>query len=263
MTPGKAEISAIVVCLNEEDNIGRCLKSLAWCDEIVVVDAFSTDRTVEIARRYTDRVIQRRWTGYRDQKSFAHSQATKEWVFLVDSDEEVPVELREEIQAEIARAGATTDAFAVPRLVNYLGRWWRRGGWYPDYGLRIFRRERARWGGKDPHEKILVDGTVRRLRHPLFHYSYRDVADHWRRINRFTTIMASEEKNEGRPWSWSDSLLRPPFRFFRFYVLKRASMEGFPGYFLAATAAMYVFLKYAKLRELELAQQAAHRGEAR
>ncbi|HTM10824.1 MAG TPA: glycosyltransferase family 2 protein, partial [Verrucomicrobiae bacterium] len=190
MTAGKAEISAIVVCLNEEDNIGRCLKSLAWCDEIVVVDAFSTDRTVEIARRYTDRVIQRRWTGYRDQKSFAHSQATKEWVFLVDSDEEVPAELREEIQAEIARAGATTDAYAVPRLVNYLGRWWRRGGWYPDYDVRIFRRARARWGGKDPHEKILVDGAVRRLRHPLFHYSYRDVEYNWRRIYRFTTIIA-------------------------------------------------------------------------
>ena len=260
MAAPKPEISAIVVCFNEEDNIGRCLRSLSWCDEIVVVDAFSTDRTVEIARQYTDRVIQRRWTGYRDQKSFAHSEATREWVFLVDSDEEVSADLRKEIQDALSRLGPGTDAFAVPRLVYYLGRWWRRGGWYPDYDIRIFRGDRARWGGVDPHEKILVDGPVRRLRHPLFHYSYRDIADHWRRINRFTGIAATEQGNGGRAWRWSDNLLRPPFRFFRSYVLKRGFMEGFPGYFVAATAAIYVFLKYAKLRELELKRQVAHGG---
>ncbi|HTM07774.1 MAG TPA: glycosyltransferase family 2 protein [Verrucomicrobiae bacterium] len=261
MAGSKPEISAIVVCFNEQGNIGRCLQSVSWCDEIVVVDAFSTDKTVEIARRYTDRVIQRRWTGYRDQKSFAHSQATREWVFLIDSDEEVSTELREEICDALPRAGGNEDAFALPRLVYYLGRWWRRGGWYPDYDIRIFRNDRARWGGTDPHEKILVDGAVRRLRHPLFHYSYRDVSDHWNRINRFTGIAAAEQGNANRPWRLSDNLLRPPFRFFRSYFLKRGFLEGFPGYFLAATAAMYVFLKYAKLRELELAQQVAHNGE--
>ncbi len=260
MAAQRPEISAIVVCFNEEDNIGRCLASLSWCDEIVVVDAFSMDRTVEIARRHTDRVIQRRWTGYRDQKSFAHSQATKEWVFLVDSDEEVSPELKTEIDDALARAGAETDAFAVPRLVYYLGRWWRRGGWYPDYDIRIFRRERARWGGMDPHEKILVDGPVLRLRHPLLHYSYRDIADHWKRINRFTGISAAEQKAENRPWRMSDNTLRPLFRFFRSYVWKRGWLEGFPGFFLAATAAMYVFLKYAKLRELEL-KHGARGGE--
>jgi glycosyltransferase involved in cell wall biosynthesis len=260
MTAKRPEISAIVVCFNEEDNIGRCLKSLEWCDEIVVVDSFSTDRTVEIARRHTERVIQRAWAGYRDQKSFAHSQATKEWVFLVDSDEEVPPPLRNEIQTALERFGDASAGFAVPRLVYYLGRWWRRGGWYPDYDVRIFRNHAARWGGKDPHEKILVDGKVRRLKHPLHHYSYRDAADHWRRINRFTGIAATEQKAEGRPWRLTDSLLRPPFRFFRSYVWKRGALEGFPGYFVAATAAIYVFLKYAKLRELELGEQDAPRG---
>ncbi len=256
----KPEISAIVVCFNEEDNIGRCLASLAWCDEIVVVDSFSTDRTVEIARKHTNRVLQRAWAGYRDQKSFAHSQATKEWVFLVDSDEEVSAELRAETEDALARFGGECAAFSVPRLVHYLGRWWWRGGWYPDYDVRIFRNDRARWGGMDPHEKILVDGKVRRLIHPLRHYSYRDVADHWKRINRFTGISASEQKAEGRRWRWMDNLLRPPFRFLRSYVWKRGALEGFPGYFVAATAAIYVFLKYAKLRELELEQQDAPRG---
>jgi glycosyltransferase involved in cell wall biosynthesis len=262
MTAKEPEISAIVVCFNEEDNIARCLASLQWCDEIVVVDSFSTDRTVEICRRYTDRVIQRAWAGYRDQKAFAHSQATKPWVFLVDSDEEVSAELRDEIGSVLAAGGDGWAALAVPRLVHYLGRWWRRGGWYPDYDIRIFRRELARWGGTDPHEKILVDGKIRRLRHPLYHYSYRDAADHWKRINHFTSVAAAEQNASGRSWRLIDNLLRPPFRFLRSYALKRGWLEGFPGYFVAATAAMYVFLKYAKLRELELKQRDAQsRGQ--
>jgi len=255
MSSTGAEISAIVVCFNEEENIGRCLSSLTWCDEIVVVDSFSTDRTVEICRRYTDRVIQRPWAGYRDQKAFAHSQATKEWVFLVDADEQVPAELRGEIQLALGGGDSRVAAFSVPRLVHYLGRWWWRGGWYPDYDIRIFRRDLARWGGSDPHERILVAGKVRRLVHPLYHYSYRDIADHWSRINRFTTISAGELSGLGKRWRWIDNMLRPPFRFFRSYVLKRGLLDGFPGIFVAATAAIYVFLKYAKLRELELKQR--------
>jgi glycosyltransferase involved in cell wall biosynthesis len=255
MVKPKPEISAIVVCFNEENNIARCLESLKWCDEIVVVDSFSTDRTVEICRQFTDRVIQRRWTGYRDQKAFAHSQATKEWVFLVDSDEQVPQELREEIQEALRRCDSQVAAFSVPRLVHYLGRWWWRGGWYPDYDIRIFRRKVARWGGSDPHEKIFVEGKVRRLNHPLYHFSYRDIADHWERINRFTTISSGEMRAERKRWRWADNLLRPPFRFFRSYVWKRGLLEGFPGFFIAATAAVYVFLKYAKLRELELKEK--------
>jgi len=137
-----AAVSAIVVCFNEEQNIGECLESLRWCDEIVVVDSFSSDRTVEISKRYTDRVMQRRWTGYRDQKAFAHSQASKDWVLLVDADERVTPELRDEIRDALAHDADRYVAFAIPRLVFYLGRWWRRGGWYPDYDVRLFRRER-------------------------------------------------------------------------------------------------------------------------
>ncbi|MGH7771041.1 MAG: glycosyltransferase family 2 protein [Candidatus Binatia bacterium] len=255
MVNPEPEISAIVVCFNEEDNIGECLEGLKWCDEIVVVDSFSTDRTVEICRQYTDRVIQRPWAGYRDQKAFAHSQATREWVFLVDADERVPPELRDEIQDALKRFGADYVAFSVSRLVYYLGRWWWRGGWYPDYDIRIFRRDRAKWGGSDPHEKILIDGKVRRLRHPLHHFSYRDITDHIARINHFTAVSSMELSRERRCWRWTDSLCRPALRFFYSYVWKRGLLEGFPGFFLAVTAAIYVFLRYAKLRELELRER--------
>lgn len=255
MVQPRPQISAIVVCFNEEENIRECLESLRWCDEIVVVDSFSTDRTVEICRHYTDRVIQRAWAGYRDQKAFAHSQATKDWVMLVDADERVPSELRDEIQDALQRSGTRYAAFSVPRLVHYLGRWWWRGGWYPDYDIRVFRRDLATWGGSDPHEKILISGQVRRLRHPLHHYSYRDISDHLRRINHFTDLSSGELIEGGRRWRWIDNLFRPAFRFFHSYVWKRGFMEGFPGFFVAATAAVYVFLKYAKLRERELREE--------
>jgi glycosyltransferase involved in cell wall biosynthesis len=248
-------VSAIVVCFNEERNIDACLESLRWCDEIVVVDSFSTDRTVEICRQYTDRVVQRQWAGYREQKAFAHSLATKEWVLLVDSDERVSPELRAEIKDTLTYCDGSCAGFAVPRLVFYLDRWWWRGGWYPDYNIRLFRRDRATWGGTDPHEKILVAGKVRRLRNALQHFSYRDIEDHVQRINRFTSISSRELFNEQRPWRLGDALFRPAWSFFRSYVLKRGFLEGFAGFYLALIAAVYVFLKYAKLWELELTRK--------
>jgi glycosyltransferase involved in cell wall biosynthesis len=238
-----------VVCFNEENNIGACLDSLRWCDEIVVVDSFSTDGTVEICRRYTDRVMQKAWAGYRDQKAFAHSQATKDWVLLVDSDERVTPELRDEIRQVLAQDNNDYSGYELPRLVFYLNRWWRRGGWYPDYDVRLFRRERATWGGSDPHEKIIVDGKVRRLRNPLHHFTYRNIEDHVARINRFTSISSDELRKSGQRWRLADALFRPAARFFRSYVLKQGFREGFAGFYVAVTAAMYVFLKYAKLED--------------
>ncbi|MPZ75717.1 MAG: glycosyltransferase [Deltaproteobacteria bacterium] len=254
-SPSGPSVSAIVVCFNEEDNIARCLRSLRWCDEIVVVDAFSTDRTVEICREFTDLIIQRKWAGYRDQKAFAHSKASKDWVLLIDSDEEVTPELAREIRQELSVNAGQYCGFLLPRLMFYLDRWWERGGWYPDYDVRLFRRDRAQWGGTDPHEKIIVNGALRRLRHPLHHFSYRDIDDHIQRINRFTSISSGELRKQNQRWRLTDALFRPAFRFFRSYVLKRGFMEGFAGFYVAVTAAVYVFLKYAKLWELELEEK--------
>jgi glycosyltransferase involved in cell wall biosynthesis len=263
MLDRKPKISAIVVCFNEEDHIRQCLESLRWCDEIVVVDSFSADRTAEICRQYTTRVIQRAWAGYIDQMAFAHSQATGEWVLRVDADERVSGELKEEILHALALSPHGADGYKIPRLTYYLDRWWRRGGWYPDYSIRLFRTEKTTWGGSEPHAKALVSGRVRSLRSPLHHFSYTDIFDHIRRLNNFTTASSKELREQGKRWRLADNLLRPVFRFFRFYAWKRGLFEGFPGFFVAATAAIYVFLKYAKLRELELKEQkkAGHRRE--
>lgn len=255
MSPTRPELSAIVVCFNEEDRIEECLESIRWCDEIVVVDSFSTDRTPEICRRYTERFYQRAWAGYGEQKAHAHSLATKDWVLLVDSDERVSPALRQEILEALSRKGEACAAYRVPRLVYYLRRWWRRGGWFPDYDIRLFRREQATWGGSEPHEKILVNGLVRRLKNPLEHFTYRNIEDHIQRINRFTSISSGELKKAGRRWWLSDALLRPAVRFGYSYIWRRGFMDGFAGFHVALTSAVYVYLKYAKLWESELEEK--------
>jgi glycosyltransferase involved in cell wall biosynthesis len=251
----KPGVSAVVVCFNEEDNIGSCLESVKWCDEIIVVDSFSTDRTLEICSRYTNRITQRLWKGYRDQLSFAISLAKEKWILVLDADERVSSELRNAIDRALASVGAEVAGFAMPRLVHYFGKWWWRGGWYPDYKTRLFRRGRASCVGLDPHPKLQVHGSVRRLRSPLYHFSYRNVADHINRVNSLTTISSAEMARHKRKWHWTDAIFRPVARFLRFYIFKKGFLEEFPGLFVAITAAYYVFLKYAKLRELELKRE--------
>ncbi len=215
-----------------------------WCDELIVVDGGSRDRTVEIARRFTDRVIEHPWPGYRAQKQFALDQTRTQWVFNVDADERIPHEVRDEILALLPHVAPGVAALAVPRLVPYLGRWWFRSGWYPRRVVRVFRREATRWGGTDPHEKAIVEGGVMQLENPIIHYTYADVDDHLRAVGKLTRVAVAEVPL-GRRIGVGRLLLDPPWRFLRAYVLRRAAYEGFPGYFVAATDAFYVFLRWA------------------
>lgn len=250
MPPSAPRVSAIIVCFNEEVNIRPCLESVAWCDEIVVVDSRSADRTREIVREFTDRIFVRDWPGYREQKQYALDQARFEWVLNVDADERVSPELRAEILRELASGAPGIDGFYVPRLVYYLGRWWYRGGWYPDYRLRLFRRDRAVWGGINPHEKVVVEGSTRKLSGHLLHFTYRDISQHLTTVNRLTDISSQEvrRRNRARP---RDLFWRPGWRFVRSLIVDRGIFEGWAGFFVASTAAFYVFSKYVKALESE------------
>jgi glycosyltransferase involved in cell wall biosynthesis len=250
MPANRVRVSAIVVCFNEEPNIRACLESVRWCDEIVVVDSHSMDRTRDIVRQFTDRIFVRDWPGYREQKQFALDQARFEWVLNLDADERVSPELRAEIQNELADGTPGVDGFYIPRLVYYLGRWWHRGGWYPDYRLRLFRRDKAHWGGINPHEKVIIDGRTRRLSGNLLHFTYANVREHLHTVNRLTDISAAEVVKQGRGIGATSLLFRPAWRFFRSLVVDRGVLEGWPGLFVAATGSFYVFLKYAKAREM-------------
>lgn len=251
MSAERPRVSAIIVCFNEEGNIRACLESVRWCDETVVVDSRSTDRTLEIVREFTDRIFVRDWPGYREQKQFALDQARYDWVLNVDADERVSPELRSELQRELAAGDSRVVGYWIPRLVYYLGRWWYRGGWFPDYRLRFFRRERARWGGVNPHEKVLVEGPTKRLAGRLLHFTYRDTSQHMTTVNRLTDISAGELLRRGRSASTWDLSVRPTWRFLRSWLVDRGVLEGWPGFFVAATGAFYVYLKYAKALELE------------
>jgi len=243
-------LTVCIVAMNEEDNIADCLASADFVDERIVVDSHSTDATRERAAASGARVIERDWPGHVEQKNFAIDQATNDWVLCLDADERVSPELRASILAALDR-GQLPDGFEMARRTWYLGRWIRRGGWYPDVKLRLFRRSKGRWGGVNPHDHARVEGRVERLDGDLLHYSYRSISDHVRSIDAFTTIAAREKFKAGRRAGIVDLTLRPFGKFLRMYVLKLGFLEGAAGFVVAATGAFYVFLKYAKLRELE------------
>jgi glycosyltransferase involved in cell wall biosynthesis len=255
----REKISACIIAGNEERNIRRCLESVTWADEIIVVDSFSRDRTPEICREYTDLVYQHRWLGYIGQKNLIKDLSTGPWILFIDADEEISHELRDEILDEFKSGRcAKVCGYEFPRLVRYLGRWIRHGDWYPDRKLRLFRKEKGICGGKEPHDRTVVKGPVKRLKHDIYHYTYTGISNQVDVMNRFSSITANGQYEEGRPFSHVDIILRPLFRFFRGYFLKAGFMDGLPGLFVAVSVAYGVFLKHAKLWECHLnAQQEA------
>ena len=244
----KPSISLITVTLNEEQLIGQCLQSAWFCDELVVVDSFSSDRTVEIARGLGAHVIQRKFTNYVDQKQFALDHATRPWVLLMDADEQATHDLGREIE-DAVRAPAAADGYAIRRVLYHLGYYYTRPI-YPDRPVRLFRRDRAHIGGTDPHDKVVVGGRLGRLRAPILHFSYRDIADHVATMNRFSTRAAAE--SVPGPMTAFKMFGNPAWRFFNFYVLRGGFRDGGRGLYAAMAAAFYVFLKYAKLYERQL-----------
>jgi len=243
------KISAAVVCFNEEKNIERCLKSLEWADEIVVVDSFSTDNTVSICRKYTDRVYQRKWPGINKQKEFAVSLTKNEWVFVLDADEEVSKELRNEIRKRLEADDGRYDGYMIKRHTYYLGRWINHGGWYPDYKLRLFKKSKARFVGEDPHDKVAVLGKVGKLKGDIYHYTYEDISHHLRTINSFSDVVSENMLKKKERFLLPKMLLKPPIKFFETYIYKLGFLDGIPGLIISILSSYYVFLKYAKLWE--------------
>ncbi len=251
---GQATISVCVITFNEEHNISECLKSVQWADEIIVVDSFSTDKTVELAREFTDRVMQREWPGHVEQKNFALDQAGCDWILCVDADERVSPELAAEIQDILRDSDRSETGYTVPRKTYYLSRWIKHGGWYPDRKLRLVRRGKAKWDGTDPHDHLYAQGPVGELKGDLIHRTYRDISDHLKTIDTFTSIAARELLAAGKGRAFFSMILRPPARFLKMYLLQLGFMDGMAGLLVAVLGSYYVFLKYAKLWELQRSQ---------
>jgi glycosyltransferase involved in cell wall biosynthesis len=243
--------------MDEEDRIGQCITSADFADEIILVDSHSTDRTREIAAGLGARVIERDWAGYVAQKNYCIDQASNEWVLVLDADEWLDAEARASVIAALASADGP-DGFELNRCTQYMGRWIRHGGWYPDRKLRLFRKSVGRFQGIDPHDRVRVAGPVERLPGDILHHPFRSITDHLRTIDRYTSIAANEKQARGQRAGLADLTIRPWGKFLRMYFLERGFLEGIPGFVIAVTGSFYVFLKYAKLWE-----QWVRRGEGR
>lgn len=234
-------LSACIIAFNEADRIGDCLASLAFCDEIVVVDSGSTDATVEIATSMGAKVLQRPFDGYRSQKQFAVEQATHDWVLCLDADERVSEALRASIAA--ARAAGFPDAagYRFARLSDYFGRFLHHGNAYPDRVLRLFDRRRGGWHGKrEVHESVSLDGPVRRLAGDLLHFPYHSLEHQATKTWRYARMMAEHDVARGRRARWGKLVLAPAWRFWRGYVLRGGFLDGWRGLVYAYMRASYV-----------------------
>jgi glycosyltransferase involved in cell wall biosynthesis len=247
------KLSVTIITLNEADHIAAAIDSASWADEIIVVDSGSTDATVAIARSKGVRVEHRGWTGWIDQKNFAASLATHDWILSLDADERITAILASEIQSLLA-SEPPLHGYRAPRVAFHLGRWIRTTDFYPDYQTRLYDRRAARWHGRYVHESVAVDGSVGRLVGEIEHYSFRDLRDQVERLNTYTTLAARQMHESGRRASPLHLLVHPPAAFLRNYVLRRGFQDGAVGLTISLVNAYSVFLKFAKLWELQHAQ---------
>jgi glycosyltransferase involved in cell wall biosynthesis len=242
-------LSVVIIARNAARSLPACLQSAKFADEVLLVDSGSSDDTVAVAEGHHARVLHQDWLGFGPQKQFAVEQARHRWVLCLDADERVSDALRAGIQA--ALAAPAFHAYRMPRRNRFMGRWLAHGEGYPDFNLRLFDRERARWSDDPVHEKVLTDAPVGTLGGDLLHESQDSIAQYLEKQNRYTTLQAERLWAAGKRASAAQLLLSPVLRFAKFYVLRRGFLDGLPGFVHIAIGCFNSFVKYAKLRELE------------
>ncbi|MFW6282599.1 MAG: glycosyltransferase family 2 protein [Minisyncoccales bacterium] len=242
MTP----LAALIITYNEEDNIKECLESIKWIEEIVIVDSYSSDSTLEICRNYTDEIYQKEFIDISSQRNYGLEQIEADWVLVIDADERVTADLKKEIKQVLAN-NTEVEGYFIPRKNYFLGKWIKYCGWYPDYTLRLFQTK-YRFKGK-VHEKVNIDNSTSRLKNDFIHYTYKNLEQYINKINNFTTISAAEMYQKGRKVNPFYVGLRTFFEFFKKYILQKGILLGPQGLLLSILSSYYKFLKYAKLWE--------------
>lgn len=243
------KVTVTIITLNEERNIRGCLESVKWADEVVVSDSGSTDDTVKACESFGARVYADDWHGFGRQKNLCAERANNPWVLNIDADERVTPELAEEIMDVLVNP--RKPGYFIPRKNYFSGQWVRHCGWWPDYNLRLYKRSEARFGERLVHESVEMEGQAGYLANPLEHYTYRDISDYLKRMERYSTLAAEQMKGSGRAATLADLVLRPPFTFLKMYFLRRGFLDGGTGLVLSTLYSFYTFTKYAKLREME------------
>jgi glycosyltransferase involved in cell wall biosynthesis len=240
-------LSVVIVTKNEEVNIEDALKSVADAKEIIVVDAFSKDNTVEICRKYTNKVFQHQWEGFARQKQKAVDYVEGAWVLILDADERVTPELKTEIISAISNANC--NGYYMPRENYFIGKWIRHGGWWPDHALRLFKKDKGRFEIREVHEKVVVEGPTAYLKNPLKHYTYRSISDFVLRADNYSTLAAREIKKYSGNAGLFSIAIKPLATFIKMYFLRRGFLDGTRGLILALLYSYYTLLKYVKVWE--------------
>lgn len=246
------KISAVIITFNEEKRIARCIESVqTFADEIVVVDSFSNDATERICKQYGVVFFQHKFEGYIEQKNFALTKATHDFVFSIDADEEVSEQLAAGIIS--IKNKTLADAYSMNRLNIYCGKPIHHSGWYPDRKIRLFNRSKCKWGGTNPHDRIEMQQgtTVQHLKGDLIHYSYESITDHVAQQNRFTDIASRQLFEKGKRATLLDIYVRPLWKFIRDYFINLGFLDGYFGFVVCKISAHSVFLKYIKLKQLQ------------
>ncbi len=244
------KISATIIVRNEEQNIAEVCETVSWADEIVIVDSDSTDRTVEIARRYTAKIFNREWRGYRDKHEFADAQTSGDWIFWIDADERVTPELKSSIERlRSQRDDELSDGYKIARKTEYMDRWIMHSGWYPDYQMRLYRKANSYWDGVAPHQIARVSGRIETLEGEFLHYTKRDLSEHHRVTDSYTSLAAEHLVNNGKTIGAFGIFTNAVAAFLRTYIVKQGVRDGVPGLIIAGFTAYGVFLKYAKVWE--------------
>jgi|JI8StandDraft_1071087.scaffolds.fasta_scaffold05109_7 glycosyltransferase involved in cell wall biosynthesis len=244
-------LSATIITLNEEDNLERTLEALSFVEDIVIVDSGSTDKTLRIAQKYNTRVFHREFDNYARQKNFALEQIKNDWVLALDADEVVSSSLKAEIISlfENQDGMPPNEGYLVPRLTWYLGKWIKFGGFYPNYQTRLFLKSKGKFSGGLVHEKVILPTPPKKLKNPLYHFSYQNIADHLSFIDRYSSLFAEEEFRKGKRSSIQWAVAKGCFKAFYMYFIRLGILDGKQGFVLATLGFYYNFLKYLKLFE--------------
>jgi glycosyltransferase involved in cell wall biosynthesis len=244
------KLSVFIITFNEAANIRACLQSVQWADEVVIVDAESTDETLKICGEYTENVYIRKWPGYAEQKKYALQQCSYDWILNIDADERISPELREEI-VQILSGKATHDGYLIPRRSYFLGRWIRHAGWYPGYQMRLFRKSKTQVSMVRVHEGFLVQGSIGKLAADIDHYSHPTLFQSLAKLNRYSSLEALDRLERGKKVRWYDFLFHPLGAFLLKYVRQKGFLDGMPGFLLSWISAFLKMVMYMKIRQLQ------------
>lgn len=242
-------IAAVIIAYNEEKNIKKCLESVKWADEIIVVDSFSTDKTFSISKKYADKVFNIKWMGFSKTKNFGISKARSEWILSLDADEIVS----ENLKKEILKTVKSTDlnGFFIPRKPFFMNRFIKHCGWYPSCQLRLFKKTKGKFDeSKMVHENVKITGKAGYLKNDLLHYPYENIGKYFDHLNRYTNLAAESMRLKNKKAGFLNLIFHPFFTFFKMYFIKLGVLDGLAGFTVCVLSSFYNFVKYAKLWEL-------------